>query len=333
MRYSFPLLLVFLLPSAAHAILLQSPIACTMGTDCFIQNYVDHEEGPGWKDFHCGHLTYDGHKGTDFRLPSLAAMEAGINVLAVADGVVKNTRNDMPDINILDIGKESIAGKECGNGVMLEHEEGWSTQYCHMKKGSIAVSSGDEVHAGDVLGQVGLSGNTEFPHLHLTLRHGDEVIDPFTGKEMTAACGQSGFSTWDEEAQKTLAYNPPGLIAGGFATEAPDNRGVMAGKYAMDAVPADAPALLFWVQVYGPREGDVLHIELSKGGEHGEVVAEKDIPLTKSQAQYLQYIGIKAPAGRLESGTAYSGAFTLTRTTEKEGAQVLVKFEKTISVE
>ena len=37
----------------------------------------------------------------------------------------------------------------------------------HFAKGSIGVSAGDAVQAGDFLGRVGNSGNTEEPHLHL----------------------------------------------------------------------------------------------------------------------------------------------------------------------
>ena len=45
----------------AAALELSLPIACTPGTDCFIQQYVDRDKGPGVRDYACGAETYDGH--------------------------------------------------------------------------------------------------------------------------------------------------------------------------------------------------------------------------------------------------------------------------------
>ena len=76
------------------------PLDCTLGESCFIQNYVDDDPGPGAADFTCGALTYDGHKGTDFALTSIAAMEAGVTVRAAAPGVVRGVRDGMPDTGL-----------------------------------------------------------------------------------------------------------------------------------------------------------------------------------------------------------------------------------------
>src|SRR5262245_52713649 len=62
------------------------PIACEVGATCFIQNYSDNDPSPGARDYYCGDRTYDGHDGTDFRLPSLEEQQAGVNVLAAATG-------------------------------------------------------------------------------------------------------------------------------------------------------------------------------------------------------------------------------------------------------
>ena len=73
----------------AAAVSLQVPVDCRVGESCFIQQYADHDPGPGAKDYRCGSLTYDGHDGTDFRLPTTAAQRAGVKVLAAADGMVR----------------------------------------------------------------------------------------------------------------------------------------------------------------------------------------------------------------------------------------------------
>src|SRR3546814_20632420 len=54
------------------------PIDCTIGEDCYLQQYVDHDPGGGYRDYRCGTLSYDGHKGTDFRLKDVPIMERGV---------------------------------------------------------------------------------------------------------------------------------------------------------------------------------------------------------------------------------------------------------------
>ncbi|MDQ3558421.1 MAG: M23 family metallopeptidase, partial [Pseudomonadota bacterium] len=164
------------------------PIACDIGRTCLVQHLVDRDPGPGARDYMCGTLTNDGHDGVDFRLPSLAAMRAGVDVLAAADGTVAAIRDGTPDRSVRETGLEAVAGTECGNGVRITHGNGWETQYCHMAQGSIQVSPGDPVLAGATIGRVGLSGQTEFPHLHLTVRRDGEVIDPFAAEGDDQSC-------------------------------------------------------------------------------------------------------------------------------------------------
>lgn len=163
----------------AEGLTLQSPVDCTLGETCYIQQYMDRDPGDGFRDFHCSNLSYDGHKGTDFALPTRADMEAGVNVLASADGRVRGFRDGMPDTGYNKQTASSVDGKECGNGVVLIHPGGWETQYCHLKEGSVAIRNGQTVKTGDILGQIGQSGRAEFPHLHLSVRQGGDPVDPF----------------------------------------------------------------------------------------------------------------------------------------------------------
>ena len=64
------------------------PVDCVVGVDCFIQKYVDHDLGKGWKDFRGGHMSSDGHEGTDFAIADKFAMESGVPVVAAAPGKV-----------------------------------------------------------------------------------------------------------------------------------------------------------------------------------------------------------------------------------------------------
>ena len=68
--------------AAANPPRLGLPVSCSLGDTCFIQQFVDHAAGPDARDYTCGALSYDGHKGTDFGLPNLRQMAAGVDVLA-----------------------------------------------------------------------------------------------------------------------------------------------------------------------------------------------------------------------------------------------------------
>ena len=50
------------------------PIRCRPGEDCWLVNLVDVDPGPGRRDYACGKMTYDGHKGTDIAIRDLAVM-------------------------------------------------------------------------------------------------------------------------------------------------------------------------------------------------------------------------------------------------------------------
>lgn len=61
-----------------------------------------------------------------------------------------------------------------GRHVIVEHEDGLVSLYAHM--GKIEVHEGDTVTKETVLGEVGLTGHTTGPHLHLEIKiHGKSV--------------------------------------------------------------------------------------------------------------------------------------------------------------
>ena len=56
---------------------LEVPLACRFGETCFIQQYFDHDPGPGAKDYRCGPMVYDGHDGARMR-PHHAQQQRGV---------------------------------------------------------------------------------------------------------------------------------------------------------------------------------------------------------------------------------------------------------------
>lgn len=63
-----------------------------------------------------------------------------------------------------------------GNRVIVDHGNGFSTLYAHLS--SIAVSPGDRVGKGQVIGRVGSTGRSTGPHLHLEIRQNGVAQNP-----------------------------------------------------------------------------------------------------------------------------------------------------------
>ncbi|MEQ9199723.1 MAG: M23 family metallopeptidase, partial [Rhodospirillales bacterium] len=160
---------------------LSLPIDCKLGEDCWIINYFDHAPENRILDYTGGTNLYDEHQGIDIAIPSIRAMIQGVDVLAVADGVVLAIRDHIPDVGSVDRDGRRIDFPKCGNAVLLDHGNELRTQYCHMRRGSISVQVGDKVSRGHRIGLVGLSGFTNFPHIHLAVSLGEDKIDPFVG--------------------------------------------------------------------------------------------------------------------------------------------------------
>jgi murein DD-endopeptidase MepM/ murein hydrolase activator NlpD len=98
------------------------------------------------------------HKGTDF------AASIGTPILATANGTVTEST------------------RKGGNGkyVKIRHNATYSTQYLHMSKRAVKV--GQFVKQGDIIGYVGMTGNTGGPHVCYRFWKNGKQVDPFREK-------------------------------------------------------------------------------------------------------------------------------------------------------
>jgi hypothetical protein len=279
-----------------------------------VQSYVDHDPTQHARDYQCGSRTYNDHNGTDFRVPDISAQRAGVDVLAAADGQVERIRDTMAD-TLVSLGSAfATKGLECGNGVAISHGGGWQTQYCHMAKGSVQVTPGDRVKAGQPIGKVGLSGNTQFPHLHFTVGHNGRIVDPFAHGAKPGACG-SGVSLW-REPLPGLAYQLRQLLNAGFASEPVTLEKIESGELSTSPQ-HDAPALVAFARAIGLQKGDVQRLQIV--GPDREVLADHTAePLEGPKAQSMLFTGKRRPAAGWQSGT-YDARYAVTQ----NGAVVL----------
>ncbi len=308
-----------LVSPAKHPLKLGLPIACQLNRDCFILLYTDRDPGPAAVDFGCGRMTYDGHKGTDFAIPTLQAMAQGVPVQAVAAGKVLRIRDGVRDRLIENPAQKSeVQGTECGNGVVIDHGDGWETQYCHLHQHSVKVKPNDEVSKGTILGLVGASGLASFPHVHLTVRYQGKVVDPFVGPTAEQGCNVARQPLWE----KPLSYIPTGVIRAGFAEKPPQLGELWAGAFDEDQLSADIPALIFWVHLYGVLEGDEEHIELIN--PKGQVIINQRRPLSTSNRVWMSYAGKRNRSQNLTRGK-WQGKYQLIR-----GGKTLIDIQKQV---
>lgn len=107
------------------------------------------------KDPFTGEVTY--HSGTDIAAP------AGTPILAAADGTVAIANGADP------------WGGSYGYYINLDHGEGIETLYAHCS--AIAVTVGQQVRQGEVIGYVGSTGNSTGNHLHFEVKLNGEGKD------------------------------------------------------------------------------------------------------------------------------------------------------------
>lgn len=278
---------------------LQLPLRCTPNADCWIAKHVDLDPGPGVRDYACGAMANDRHEGVDFALRDLKAMQQGVDVLAAAGGTVAWVRDGEPDASVRERGKAAVNRRECGNGVALAHGGGWVTQYCHLRQASTRVRKGERVSAGQPLGRVGLSGLTEYPHLHFMALHNNRIVDPFGG-ETGAGCRPAAAPLWQADVLARLPYRRGVIYNLGFSGGLPTVEEVRTGNARAATLPADTAKLAMWVEVFAVAPGDVLVLKMY--APDGRTLMEQKFPFERQQARVLRSVAGTSKTGRWPPG-------------------------------
>ncbi len=116
-------------------------------------------------------IYYSSHNGYDFALPY------GTEILAPSDGLISG-----------------LYCPSCGNTLYIDHPNGYRTVYMHLQIEGLKAQSWEKnlpISEGEVIGKVGMTGNTTGPHLHFQvyrpnyeggiwyLMHPSRLMDPF----------------------------------------------------------------------------------------------------------------------------------------------------------
>ncbi len=265
----------------ARAQELRFPLACELWRDCWIVRYPDSDPSPAARDPFGGLRTAEGHAALDIAVADLAAVARGVEVRAVADGVVVAVRDGEPDVDVRVRGREAVAGRECGNGVRILHPSGLESRYCHLRRGSVMVREGDRVTAGALLGLVGLSGRTSFPHLELSLMRDARPVDPFRERAIRWPAGL------DMRRYPLVVITGLGVAAGPI-----EGAGLRQGFYAFARLAPTAPALVGWVRGFWWQKGDRVRFQLH--GPKGRVF-DRIITVARDRAFGWFYVGEERP--------------------------------------
>jgi murein DD-endopeptidase len=94
------------------------------------------------------------------------ALGYGEAVIAVADATVAAVRDGYAEHARVADNRKHPPADAAGNHVVLSLGDGRFAFYEHLRPGSVRVRAGQRVRRGDVLGELGFSGDSTGPHLH-----------------------------------------------------------------------------------------------------------------------------------------------------------------------
>ena len=107
-------------------------------------------------------------------------------VFCPGDGRIIGIANDLPDNEfytapLFDVdahlkAPEASMAKHFGNYALIDHGNDEFSVLAHMRKGSLQGILGDRVIQGELLGRIGTSGDSFFPHIHYQFQNGRSFL-------------------------------------------------------------------------------------------------------------------------------------------------------------
>ena len=289
------LLFCMIIPfKTGYAIELAFPVACHVMTDCWITNHVDLRGTTNLsEDYMCGRKTIPQSKLTHISLGSLSQAQQNYAVVAMADGLIESV---------------SDVGGFCGNRIVIAHESGWKSSYCHLKPDTFLVSEGAKVKRGQILAALGMSGQTEWPRLAFGLTRNGMVFDPFSGRTTLEGCEAESKPLWIGGFNPP--YEPAHVTSIGFSSGFPTNNDIMVGLDHMQKAPTDVRRLSLWGMMMNTMKGDriVLKIETPDN----RILKEEEITLDNDE-RYLPIYFTVSRNNMIWDPGLYKGIITITR--------------------
>lgn len=172
--------------------------------------FVDQSPAAGAiSDYNGGSRTYDGHTGIDISpQPYQWDMmdNSRVEVIAAASGTII-LRQDGNFDRQCNPPTTAIA-----NAVILQHDDGSTTRYYHLKSGSVTAKTvGQTVAQGEYLGTIGSSGYAAGPHLHFEVRDAaNNVVDPFAGPNNPTTVTSRWLAQkpyWDSQVARLMTHS------------------------------------------------------------------------------------------------------------------------------
>lgn len=149
-------------------------------------HYVNSDFGRRTYINSAGHRVSDWHKGIDVQ--SNTADHTDYVLCPFAGRVIARRNNFSGQTTNTGLdGMGNYVKLDCGNGVVLRFQ--------HLRKGSVTVENGDQVKAGQVIGHIGLTGNTSGYHLHFDICINGTYVDPkpyLTGAKSLPGAAHAG---------------------------------------------------------------------------------------------------------------------------------------------
>jgi hypothetical protein len=156
-----------------------------LGQDLTFANSVDLDPAAGTTlDPWCGHRSYDGHNGEDITIRSFRETRIGVPVFALTDGTVWEVQDGQYDFQF------GPTKSTFDNHLIVAASGGRYFVYGHLRHG-LTWHKGQRVLAGQQIGWSASSGNSAWPHLHLT-----EDADGAPHELFSGPCAPGGGDTF-----------------------------------------------------------------------------------------------------------------------------------------